>query len=48
MAARKYEVRGTDDLDDIHLFVTDDRERAEEVAEIMREDLDDVELTENP
>jgi hypothetical protein len=43
---RKYEVIGTDDLDDVHTFATDDRERAEEVAAIMREELENVELTE--
>lgn len=47
MTKRKYQVSGTDDLEDIHVFMTDDRQRAEEVAEIMREDLDSVELTEN-
>jgi hypothetical protein len=44
MTKRKYEVSGTDDLGDIHIFATDDRERAEEVAEVMREDLEEVEL----
>jgi hypothetical protein len=48
MAKRKYEVCGTDDLGDIHVFCSDDRERAEEVADVMREDLENVELTENP
>lgn len=48
MPKRKHQVCGTDDLDDIHVFCTDDRERAAEVAAIMREDLDEVELTENP
>lgn len=47
MAKRKYEVSGRDDLDDIHTFKTNDRQRAEEVAELMREDLDDVELKQN-
>jgi hypothetical protein len=43
---RKYEVSGIDDLGDVHTFSTDDRERAEEIVAIMREDLDEVELTE--
>jgi hypothetical protein len=47
MARRKYEVTGEDDLGDIHSFHTDDRERAEEIAELMREDLERVELVEN-
>ena len=46
MPKRKYEVCGTDDLGDVHIFCTDDRERAEEVADVMREDLEDVEMTE--
>ena len=45
---RKYEVIATDDLDDVHIFATDDRERAEEGAAIMREELADVELNEQP
>ena len=48
MPKRKYEVSGTDDLGDLHTFATDDRERAEEIAAIMGEDLADVELRENP
>ena len=47
MARRKYEVTGEDDLGDIHSFHTDDRERAEEIAELMREDLERVELVEH-
>jgi DNA-binding response OmpR family regulator len=46
MLKRRYEVRGRDDLNDIHTFATDDRERAEEVKAIMSQDLEDVELTE--
>jgi hypothetical protein len=46
MTKRRYEVTGVDDLGDVHTFGSDDRERAEEVAELMREDLDDVRLTE--
>lgn len=48
MTKRKYEVRGTDALDDLHSFRTDDRERAEEILELMREDRKDVELIEAP
>ncbi len=40
------EVRGRDDLDDVHIFRSDEREGAEEVAELMSEDLEDVELIE--
>ena len=47
MPKRKYEVCGTDELGDVHIFCSDDRKRAEEVADVMREDLEDVELTEN-
>ena len=46
MKKRKYEVSATDDLDDVHIFRTDHRERAEEIAAIMREDLQDVEISE--
>jgi hypothetical protein len=46
MTHRRYEVFGTDDLGDVHSFNTDDRERAEEIVEIMREDLADVKLVE--
>ncbi len=46
MLKRKYEVAGIDDLGDKHIFRTDDRERAERLAELMREDLEDVELSE--
>jgi hypothetical protein len=46
MLKRKYEVRGRDDLDDVHIFRTDDRDRAEEIAKIMSDDLAEVELVE--
>ena len=46
MRKRKYEVSGVDDLGDVHIFATDDRERAEEIAVIMRDDLEEVEMTE--
>jgi hypothetical protein len=44
--ARKFEVSGVDDLGDIHCFLTDDRERAEEMVGLMAEDLENVELEE--
>ena len=47
MPKRKYEVIGEDDLGDLHSFQTDDRERAEEIEKLMREDLEQVELVEN-
>jgi hypothetical protein len=43
---RRYHVSGIDDLGDLHIFASDDRERAEEIVAIMREDLDEVELRE--
>lgn len=45
---RKYRVSGIDDLRDIHIFLTDDRERAEGVSEAMREELGSVDLIELP
>lgn len=45
---RRFEVSGTDHLGDLHMFGTDNRERAEETFAIMRQDLDDVDLLENP
>ncbi len=47
MKKRRFEVSGVDDLGDVHTFGTDDRERAEEIAEITREDLEQVELSES-
>jgi hypothetical protein len=43
---RAYQVIGIDDLGDVHVFRTDDRARAEGVAEAMREELDCVDLVE--
>ena len=43
---RKFEVRGVDDIDDVHAFRTDYRERAEEMLSLMSEELNDVELVE--
>ncbi len=45
---RKYRVSGIDDLRDVHIFPTDDRQRAEGVAEAMREELGSVEVIELP
>jgi hypothetical protein len=47
MSKRKYEVWGEDTAGDIHSFQTDDRGTAEEMLEIMRADLERVELTEH-
>ncbi|QAY80375.1 hypothetical protein [Sphingosinicella sp. BN140058] len=44
MDVRKYRVRGQDADGDIHIFLSDDRERAEDVRGMMAEDLDRVEL----
>jgi hypothetical protein len=44
---RRYQVSGIDDLGDVHIFSTDDRERAEEIVAIMRQDLEEVELKDN-
>lgn len=43
---RKFEVTGLDDLRDVHAFRTDDQERAKEMLALMKEELDDAELTE--
>jgi hypothetical protein len=43
---RRYQVTGIDDLGDVHIFRTDDRTRAEGVAEAMGEELETVELGE--
>jgi hypothetical protein len=45
---RKFRVSGIDDLRDIHIFLTDDKERAEGVAEAMREELGSVDVLELP
>jgi hypothetical protein len=42
MSKRMYEVIGEDDLGDVHSFHTDNRERADQVAEAMREELTTV------
>ena len=44
---RTYEVSGIDDLGDVHTFGTNDKGRAEEIAELMAEDLDEVQLRES-
>ncbi len=45
---RKYTVSGLDELGDVHSFSTDNRERAHDIVELMRDDLEDVELIEHP
>ena len=45
--AKRYTVKGIDDLGDVHIFCTDDHRRATEVEKQMREDLGKVERTEN-
>jgi hypothetical protein len=45
---RKFRVSGVDDLRDIHIFLTYDKERAEGVAEAMREELGSVDVVELP
>jgi hypothetical protein len=45
---RKFRVSGIDDLRDIHIFLTDDKKRAEGVAEAMREELGSVDVVELP
>ncbi|HEY9552871.1 hypothetical protein [Allosphingosinicella sp.] len=48
MHKRKYQITGIDDLGDVHLFLTNDQQRAAGVAEAMREELDEVEVVERP
>jgi hypothetical protein len=44
---KRFRVSGADDLGDVHIFLSDDQERAEGVAELMREDLEHVTVAEN-
>lgn len=44
---KRFEVRGTDEHGDVHIFGTDEDELAHEMVETMEEDLQDVTLTEN-
>ena len=46
MSRRRFEVSGTDDFGDVHVFRTDNRGRAEQVESLMRDRLEDVELAE--
>lgn len=41
-AMRRYEVAGVDELGDVHVFRTDDRERADGVRRQLEEDLEHV------
>jgi hypothetical protein len=46
MSTRKrFEVRGTDEHSDLHIFGTDEEELAHEMVETMKEYLQDVALT---
>ena len=47
MSGRKYEVFGEDEEGDVHSFQIDERQKAEEMLALMREDLEHVELTEH-
>ena len=47
MSRRRFEVRGTDDFGDVHIFRTDSRGRAEQVEALMRDRLDEVELVDH-
>jgi hypothetical protein len=44
---KRFEVRGTDEHGDVHIFGTDEEELAHEMVETMEEDLQDVTLTDN-
>lgn len=44
-SGKRFEVSGTDDLGDLHIFATDDQERADEIRAIMGEDLAEVTIT---
>jgi hypothetical protein len=44
---KRFEVKGVDEHGDVHIFGTDEEQLAEEMAETMREDLQDVTLTSN-
>jgi hypothetical protein len=46
VSGRRFEVRGTDDFGDVHIFRTDNRGRAEQVEALMRDRLEEVELDE--
>jgi hypothetical protein len=42
---KRFEVRGTDEHEDVHIFGADEEELANEMVETMEEDLQDVTLT---
>jgi hypothetical protein len=44
--SKRYTVRGTDDDGDEHAFSTDDEQRARDMLNQMREDLEAVSMTE--
>jgi hypothetical protein len=39
---KRFRVTGHDDFGDVHAFETDDQERAEDMRDLMREDLENV------
>jgi hypothetical protein len=44
---KRFEVRGTDQHGDVHIFGTDEEELAHEMVETIEEDLQEVRLTDN-
>ncbi len=44
---KRFEVRGADEHSDVHIFGTDEEELAQEMVETMKEDLQEVTLTDN-
>lgn len=44
---RLFEVSGTDDYGDVHIFRTDSRARAEQIESLMRDRLEEVELSDS-
>ena len=44
---KRFEIRGTDEHGDVHIFGTDQEELALEMVDTMKEDLDDVTFTDN-
>ena len=45
---KRFEVKGTDEHGDVHIFGTDLEELAHEMVETMKQDLQDVKLTYHP
>lgn len=42
---KRFEVKGVDEHGDVHIFGTDEEGLAQEMVETMKEDLEDVTLT---